>query len=69
MKTNMGKDVLKFGDIEIEKQKFHSSKKGIRINKVDTYKTIISKRFTYGNNGSFLIEDTKLLLKYKEIIQ
>ena len=42
----MGKEVLKFGDIEIESKK--SLFKQICINKVDT---IISYRFTYEQNG------------------
>ena len=48
----MGKESLKFSNIEIEKQKFNSSKKRIQVNKVDTNSIAASQGFTYGKNGS-----------------
>lgn len=48
----MGKESLKFSNTEIEKQKFHSSKKRIQVNKVDTNNIAASQGFTYGKNGS-----------------
>ena len=48
----MGKESLKFSNTEIEKQKFHSSKKRIQVNKVDTNNIAASQEFTYGKNGS-----------------
>ena len=32
--VKMGKELLKFGEIEIEKQEFHSSKSAITINNI-----------------------------------
>ena len=52
MNDKVGKDVVKFSDIEIEKQKFHSSKNGIHIDRRDTNKLIISEGFTFGKNCS-----------------
>ena len=48
----MGKESLKFSNTEIEKQKFHSSKKRIQVNKVDTNNIAASQGFTYGKNRS-----------------
>ena len=45
MNIKMGKQVLKFGYIETEKQRIH-------INRVETNIIIISERFTCGKNGS-----------------
>ena len=47
MNTKMGKKVLKFGNIKIEKQEFFSAKKGIHINRVRTNKIGLSEGFTY----------------------
>ena len=54
------KTFLKFCDIEIEKQKFHSSKKGIHVNKVNTNKIVVSEAFTYGNYDSKFFIDFKI---------
>ena len=50
----MSKEFPKFGDIEIEKQKFHSSKSAISIDDVDIKKISVPKKFTYSNNDSKL---------------
>ena len=47
MSINMGKDVFKFSDMEIQKQRFHFSKKRIHIGTVDTNKIVVSEVFTY----------------------
>ena len=44
----MSKDFLKFGDIEIEKQKAHYSESSVSINYVDIEKLLISDKFSYG---------------------
>ena len=43
----MSKDFLKFGDIEIEKQKAHYSESSVSINYVDIEKLLISDKFSY----------------------
>lgn len=41
---------LKFGDVEIEKKKFHSSKKIINIHEVYIEKILLSNEFAYAKN-------------------
>ena len=36
----MGKEVLKFGKVEIEKQEFHSSKSAITINNIHSQQKV-----------------------------
>ena len=48
----MRKEFLKFGDIEIKKQTFHSSKGLIDIGHVNIDKIVISVEFSYTKNGS-----------------
>lgn len=47
----MNKEFLKFGDIEIEKQKFYYFQNPININNVDITKIVISNKFSLGKNG------------------
>lgn len=46
---------MKFGDVEIEKIKFHSSKEAIAIGHVNIKKIIVSDVFAYGTNAKFPI--------------
>ena len=63
MKTKTGNEFSKFGNFEIQKQKFHSSKKEIDLNKVDTKKIALSEGFAYGKNGSkYFVSCKKSLL-------
>ena len=39
----MEKTIIKFGDIEIEKQKFHQHKRPISIKNIDINKIVVSK--------------------------
>ena len=48
----MGKEFLKFGDIEIKKQKFRSSKGLIDIGHVNIDKIVISVEFSWTKNCS-----------------
>ena len=45
-----GKTIIKFGDIEIEKQKFRQNKRPISIKNVDINK-IVSNKVCFGNKG------------------
>ena len=47
----MEKTIIKFGDIEIEKQKFHQHKKPISIKDIDINKIIISNKVSFGKKG------------------
>ena len=46
----MTKQFLKFVDIEIEKKKFHSSKKAIGVNNVDVEKVFVCHEIVCGKN-------------------
>lgn len=48
----MGKEFLKFDDVEIENQKFHSSKREVSKNEVDIEKITISNKFSCVKGGS-----------------
>ena len=47
----MEKAITKFGDIEIEKQKFHQHKTHISIKNIDINKTVVSNKVFYGKKG------------------
>ena len=44
----MGKEILKFGNIEIEKNKFYRHKSPIYLGDVDTEKVLVSKKISFG---------------------
>ena len=51
----MGKEVLTFGDIEIEKNKFYHHKSPILLNDVDIEKVLASNKIsTGGKNYKYL---------------
>ena len=47
----MEKTIIKFGDIEIEKQKFHQYKRHISINNIDINKMVVSNKVSFGKKG------------------
>ena len=47
----MGKETITFGDIEVEKQIFHSHKKPISIYDVNIDKIVISNKVSCGKRG------------------
>ena len=47
----MEKAVIKFGDIEIENQKFHQHKRPISIKDVDINKIVVSNKVSFGKKG------------------
>ena len=47
----MDKTVIKFDDIETEKQKFHQDKRPISIKDVDISKTVASNKPSLGKKG------------------
>ena len=47
----MGKIIIKFGDIEIEKQIFHQYKHPISIKNTDINKILVSNKVSLGKNG------------------
>ena len=44
----MGKEIITFGDIEIEKQKFHSHKNQISIYDVNIDRIVVSNKVPFG---------------------
>ena len=57
----MEKTVIKFGDIEIEKQKFHQNKIPTSIKNVDINKIVVSNRVSFGKKKRF-----KYFIGYKD---
>ena len=47
----MEKTVIKFGDIEIQKQKFHQHKGPISIKNVDIHNIVVSNKVPFGQKG------------------
>ena len=47
----MDKTNIKFGDIEIEKQKFHQNKRPIAIKNIDVNKIVLSNKVSFGKKG------------------
>ena len=47
----MGKEILTFGDIEIEKNKFYCHKSLILLEDIDTEKVLVSKKISSGEKN------------------
>ena len=47
----MEKSVIKFGYIEIEKQKYHQNKRPISIKNIDINKIVVSNEAFFDKNG------------------
>ena len=45
------KTIIKFGDIEIKKQKFHQHKRPISIKDIDINKIVVSNKVLSGKKG------------------
>ena len=56
----MEKIIIKFGDIEINKQKFNQHKRPILINSIDINKKMVSNKVSFGKKGF------KLFIGYKD---
>ena len=59
----MEKTIIKFGDIEIEKQKFHQYKRHISINNIDINKMVVSNKVSFGKKGLSISSAIKMLKK------
>ena len=55
----MEKAIIKFGDIEIEKQNFHRHKRPISIKNVDINKMVVSTKVFFGKKGFKYFTDCK----------
>ena len=47
----MEKTIIKFGDIEIKKQKFHQHKRPISIKNIDVNEKVVSNKVSFGKKG------------------
>ena len=47
----ISEQVLKFGDILVNKGEFHASKQAIALNLVNTKKIVVSDKFKHSNDG------------------
>ena len=45
------KTIIKFGDIEIKKQKLHQHKRSISIKSIDINKIVVSNKVSFGKKG------------------
>ena len=45
------KTFIKFGDTEIEKQKFHQHKRPISMNNIDINKIVVSNKVSFNKKG------------------
>ena len=48
----MGKEVLVFGNIEIEKNKFYHYKSPVPLRNIDIEKVLVSKKFFFGKKNN-----------------
>ena len=56
----MVKTIIKFGDIEIEKQKFHPNRSPFLIKNIDINKIVVSNKVSFGKKGF------KYFINYKD---
>ena len=63
----MEKAVIKFGDIEIENQKFHQHKRPISIKDVDINKIVVSNKVSFGKKGFKYFIGNKYAKKIKPL--
>ena len=59
----MERTIIKFGDIEIKKQKFHKYKRPISIKNIDINEIVVSNKVSFGKKGF------KYLIGYKDAIK
>ena len=59
----MENTIIKFGDIEIEKQKFHQHKGPISIKNIDINKIVMSNEVSFGKKDLNILLATKMLKK------
>ena len=43
--------IIKFGNIEVDEQKFHQYKRPISIKNIDINKIVVSDKISFGKNG------------------
>ena len=46
----MEKTIIKFGDTEIEKQKFHQNRRPISIENIDINEIVVCNKVSFGKN-------------------
>ena len=59
----MGKEIISFGDIEVEKYKCHQRKIPISIGAVDFNKIIVSNKVAFGKKVLNILFSTKMITK------
>ena len=55
--------IIKFGDIEIQKRKFHQHKGAISIKNIDINKIVVSNKVSFGKKDLNISLATKMLKK------
>ena len=54
------KKIIKCGDIEIQKEKFHQHKRPISINNIDIHKIVVPNKVSFGK------KESKYFIAYKD---
>ena len=64
----MGKEILTFGNIEIEKDKFYHNKIPVNLRDVDIEKVLVSKKISFGKkNCKYFICCLHIDHKFKQL--
>ena len=64
----MGKEILTFGNIEIEKSKFYRSKTPIFLKDVDIEKVLVSNKISFGEKNYILLVTCIMVIKLSHYI-
>ena len=64
----MEKTVIKFGDIEIQKEKFHQNEGPILIKNVETDNIVVSNKVPFDKKNLNILLVTKMLKKLKPYV-
>ena len=59
----MGKEIITFGNIEIEKQKFHCQENPISIYDVNIDRIVVSNKVPFGNKILNILLGMKMIVK------
>ena len=59
-KYQMEKTIIKFGDVEIKKQKFHQHKTPISVKNIATNKLVVSNKVSFGKKIFIRYKDAKI---------
>ena len=59
----MGKEIVMFGNIEVEKHKFHQHKGSISIHDVNVVRMVVFNKIPFSKKDLNILLDRKMILK------